>query len=145
MVELMSMKIVASNQGHHMLSFERGEEVISLLIDFAKTLDLQAGFFCGIGAVEAVTLSFYNTETKEYEDLALELPMEIASLNGNISMLDDEPFVHMHGAFADNNMEMRGGHVKRLVVSGTCEVSFVSMPGRVNRTYDPATGLNLME
>lgn len=128
-----------------MLTFERGEEVLELLQRFCRTLQIGGGFFSGIGTALEVTLSFYNVQTEEYEDVPIDDAMEIASLNGNISVMEGEPVIHVHGVFSKETMETVGGHIKRLVVAGTCEVALVAFDDPIVRRHDPATGLNLMQ
>jgi predicted DNA-binding protein with PD1-like motif len=53
--------------------------------------------------------------------------------------------VHAHGAVADQNYWMSGGHVKRIVVGPTCEMYFTRIAGVLKRTPDLGTRLNLLK
>ena len=113
------------------------------LIAFARQSNIHAGTFSGIGAALKVTLSYYNFEKKEYLNTELQ-ELEIVSLTGNIGICKGEYAVHAHGVFSGKDCVAKAGHVKEIVVSGTCEVRFEVLSGKIERRPDSATGLNLM-
>ena len=53
--------------------------------------------------------------------------------------------VHIHAAACRRDGTAVGGHLKRAVISATCELVLHTVYGRVPRFYDERTGLNLME
>jgi predicted DNA-binding protein with PD1-like motif len=124
--------------------FDRGEELVSGLLDYMEKEHFGAGSFTAIGATDDVTVSFYNLQKKVYEDTRFEQNMEVINLTGNISYLEGKPQVHVHGSFSGPDLKVIGGHVKSLRISATCEVSFTPIKGLVKRKFDAETGLNLM-
>lgn len=98
-----------------------------------------------IGACKKVTLSYYNLETKQYEDIECDEFLEVLPVIGNVSTLNHKTILHIHGSFSDSNFKVIGGHVKELVVSATLEVRVEIFEGEILRKPDDFTGLNLME
>lgn len=128
-----------------MLRFDRGEDVIGGLRQFALEENIGAGTFSGLGATDEILIAWFDPDEKQYHDHLLTKKLEIVSLNGNIALLDGQPIVHAHGSFSDVELHNRSGHVKKLIVSATCEVSFIAMNGEITRTFDEASGLYLMQ
>ncbi|MDO8560152.1 MAG: DUF296 domain-containing protein [bacterium] len=138
------MRVITRDGQNYFLRFDRGEEVVAQLQAWCRAEGITGGMFSGIGACGEVTLSYYHLADKEYRDETIVEDLEISSLLGNIALLGGQVAAHAHGTFADASLRVRGGHVKRLVVSATCELAFRSLPGQVLRALDPSTGLNLL-
>lgn len=138
------MKIIVKEPGKYLLRFDRGEELISGLAVFAAQEKISGASFAALGAVEKVIISFYGGRTKKYEDMLIKDELEISSLSGNIGWKGNEAIVHAHGVFSDRNMKTFGGHVKKCVVSFTCEVSVFVFSKKVERQFDEKTELNLL-
>ena len=126
------------------LRFTKGEELISLLTSFAKEKNITFASFTLIGACSSVLLSYYNLETKQYEDKEVREDMEIVSVIGNISLKDNEPFIHSHGVFSKRDFSTMGGHIKSMTISGTGEVFLMIYPIQITRESDEETGLFLL-
>ncbi|MBM3257163.1 MAG: DNA-binding protein [Candidatus Liptonbacteria bacterium] len=138
------MRQITQDKNIFILRFDRGEEILTGLVSFARNLNIRAGTFEGLGAAEKVTLSFYDFEKKMYFDKEFR-EVEIASLTGNVGILKGEIAVHAHGVFSGKDLLGHAGHIKELVVSGTGEIRFEVVEGVLERTPDPETGLNLLQ
>lgn len=138
------MKLILKEGDHYIIRFDPGEEVISGLEELCRKEDIRAGFFSALGSSGEAVISYFNLRTKEYEDHDVKKRLEITSLIGNIAMMGDEPVVHAHGNFTNENLESIGGHVKSLAVSATCEVALTKLKGPVARAHDAESGLNLL-
>lgn len=139
------MQIILQENNIYVLRFDRDEEVIEALGGFAAGKNITAGFFFGIGACDETILSFYDIDKKEYIDQNIKEHLEIANLSGNIAVLDGKTVIHSHGVFSDSTMRAYAGHVKKLVVSATCEVVLKKMDGEMKRAMNKDIGLNLLE
>lgn len=139
------MKVISSNTPFFLLRFDKGEHVWDKLSTFCRDNDIFAGTFSAIGATDDVMLSFYNLAKKIYEDHHVKNDLEILTITGNISQLDDNYVIHAHGSFGKNDLSVIGGHIKCLIVSATCEVYLHALPGNMERAYDEVTGLNLLK
>lgn len=147
------MKIILQGKNNYVLRFDAGEELIKELADFCLKEKINAGSLSGIGSAQNIIIAYYNLDTKQYEDATVERRLEIISLSGNIALLNDvprktssrgKPYAHIHGTFSDADMQPISGHVKKLIVSATCEIVLIKLEGEMRRAYDPKTGLNLL-
>lgn len=128
-----------------LLRFSKGEEVVAGLIAFALQEKIGAAHYTAIGAAGEVVLSYYNLQDKQYQDTELKENLEIVSVIGNIAHLESKPVVHCHGTFSRQDLSVVGGHIKKLVVSATCEVYLNKLPATIARAFDEETGLNLLQ
>lgn len=128
----------------YMVVINRGEEVIAQLMVHAREHGYVGAWVSGLGGASGVTLGFYNIETKQYEWHERHEPLEIVSLTGNMSVVDGEPFWHVHGMFAGRDLATFGGHVKELMVGLTCELHITPLSVPLTRQFDDATGLKLL-
>jgi predicted DNA-binding protein with PD1-like motif len=125
--------------------FETGEEVISGLAEFAKTHQIQSGFFFGLGAFQTATLAFFDLQTKEYEHIPVDEQVEVMSITGNVTWFEGEPKIHAHAVVGKRDGSAHGGHVIKAIVRPTLEV-FVSVSGSmIERKLDAAAGLPLID
>lgn len=138
------MRIILQNNQNYIVRFDRGEEVVSGLAKFAQAERIDAAHFTAIGAAGEVVLSYYNLETKTYEDHTLTEDLEITGITGNVASMAGAVIVHAHGTCSRRDLSVVGGHIKKLVVSATCEAHITSFRGQLTRRYDERTGLNLL-
>jgi predicted DNA-binding protein with PD1-like motif len=138
------MQPILLSETMHILRFDRNDDVIELLKKYCKEHEILSGAFTGLGAAGEITLSYYNLAMKTYEDKKFSEDLEITGLTGNIALMEGETIIHAHGVFGSNNYSAVTGHVKRLIVSATCEIHLTLLPGIMKRSFDDATGLNLL-
>ncbi len=130
----------------YVIRIDRGEEVISSLTEFCKKETILSGHITGLGATDKVIIGLYSVATGEYRKTELNGEMEITSLIGNISVKDDEPYLHIHINVCDPDMKIFGGHLNECRISATCELIVTPGDAKIGRRLDAAqTGLNLYE
>ncbi len=137
------MKVVYSDKQTYILRFDRGEEVLGHLQTFCTENEIKAGTFWGIGAAEGIELAEYNLEKKEYRSKNIDQMLEIASLTGNVATVDGKVALHAHGVFSTLE-EVHAGHVMKLTVGVTCEITLMALPGELKREYNEEIGLKLL-
>ncbi|MBI2889012.1 MAG: DNA-binding protein [Candidatus Liptonbacteria bacterium] len=137
------MKEILREGSVSILRFDKGEELLTGIISFARDSHIRAGTFQGLGAALRVTLAYYDFEARQYLETIMR-EVEIASLTGNIGICKGEYAVHVHGVFSGKDCAAKAGHVKEIVVSGTCEVRLEAFSGKLERMPDAETGLNLL-
>src|SRR5436305_5373492 len=71
--------------------FDKGDEVVSGLLAFAKENNLSASHFTAIGAFERVTLGFFERKQKDYKKIQINEQVEVLSLVGDITSDGGEP------------------------------------------------------
>ncbi|MCD8787414.1 PPC domain-containing DNA-binding protein [Staphylococcus gallinarum] len=126
------------------LVLEQGEDIVEAVTDIARDKNGKFGTVSGIGACSEVELNFYNLETKTYEKKLIQEPLELTSLLGNISHIDDQPFAHLHATFGTNKYETYSGHLSKATVSATAEIVITMTNLDINRKFNDKIGLNLL-
>lgn len=137
-----------SNDGNQfMVVLDRGEEVISTLQAFCSANDVHVATFSAIGAIERVRIGYYELGRKEYFFREESGPFEVASMNGNIALVDGAPFVHVHSVLSrcDDSGSVLGGHLAEAFVSVTLEVSLARLHFPMERKLDEGIGLKLLK
>jgi hypothetical protein len=126
------------------LAFATGDAVLDELRAFAVRHDLRASHFTGLGAFAEATLAFYDLEAKEYRPIEVDEQTEVASFTGNVAVYEDEPRLHVHAVLARRDGSTVGGHLLSATVRPTLEVTLTEKPGTLQRRYDEASGLPLL-
>jgi predicted DNA-binding protein with PD1-like motif len=139
------MNVILQDNNISLLRFDKGEDVFTELSSFTERKHIMAAVFTALGAAGAVTLSYYDLIKKEYIDRDLKEDLEIVTVTGNIGRMDEKQIVHAHGIFSNRDMQTFGGHIKKIIVSATCEVTLTKLEGNITRGFDEETGLNLMK
>lgn len=132
-------------QSGYMVRISKGEDISQSLLQVAKKENIQSGFFQAIGGVSELTLGYYDLEKKEYLWKEFTPEFEIVSLTGNISLVDGQQFLHMHGVFSDSNFSCIGGHVKEGKAGATVEVYITPFEKPITRVMDQGIGLKLLQ
>lgn len=111
---------------------------------FAKEQGLQSAYFSAIGTCSTVELGFFNEFLKDYRKKPFVDNLEILSLTGNIASSAGAPAIHAHGCFGNNDFEVKGGHIFKLIVSATCEVFLLAFDKPLLRERNSDWNLNLL-
>ena len=128
--------------GGYMVRLDRGEEAIGSLTAFVKNTNIPCGFLQGIGSIREVELGYFDTRTNQYRRRRFPEAVEVVSLFGNITWLDNEPFVHAHAAIAGPDQNLLGGHLFSGTVAVTLEIFIRVIPDKLSRSRDPDLGFN---
>lgn len=121
-----------------------GEDIYQSILKLSEQENIALATVQGIGAVNDITLGLFDPVTKEYtkKDWKNE-NFEIVSLLGNITTLDNKPYLHLHMSVADKDGHVYGGHLNKAIISATGEIIVTILDGRVDRYFDEKIGLNL--
>lgn len=130
-----------------MLRFERGEEFMAALGEYCAREGIANAVFQGLGAVERVQIGYYDLAKKEYYFRNESGIFEVASLLGNVALVDDKPFVHAHAVLSrcDESCATIGAHIKEAYVAVTLEVFLAALDTAVGRKLDEDIGLKLLD
>ena len=128
------------------LKLEKAEEVISSIADFCARRGIRSAIFQGIGAMKDTTMGYYNLAGRDYVWKTFPEDREVASMSGNVALVDDKPFVHAHVVLAacDDSLSCVGGHLKEAKVAVTLEIFLTSLPTPLTRELDDSIGLKLL-
>ena len=139
------MKYKKANAGYF-IKFEKGEEIMQELTKFCEDNDVKSGSISGVGGTDDVLIKYYDLKKGEY------LPKkfsgknyEIISLNGNISLVENKPFVHLHIMLGDSDYRTFGGHLGSAVVDITCEIAINMSDSVINRKFNDEFKVNFWD
>lgn len=127
------------------LVYDKGDEICSRILDFARELNVSGASFTGIGALSEVTLGYFDPEQKKYLEISIREQVEVLSLAGNIALKDGEPKLHAHIVVGKRDGSAHGGHLLRGKVWPTLELVLQETPGYLRRSLDDETGLALLD
>ena len=127
------MQLLKKENGITLLRFDRGEPFPQALKDYCVRSGLESGVvLCGIGMLSDTTIGRYDGT--EYAKTVLADSLEVLSLQGNISMKQGEPFIHLHVSLAEHDFTARGGHLFEATVSMVIELAIAELtPGLVRQ------------
>ena len=120
------------------------EEIMQSLKALCEKEDIHLAQVDAIGAANRAVIGVYDLEKQAYHREELNGFMEITSLSGNVTRMNGEVYLHLHGTLADQNHAVHGGHIIELMVGATCEMFVRPLPGEVSRAKDQALGINLI-
>jgi len=127
------------------LVLDQGDEILEGITRFATETGTRAAMLQGIGAVNCVTLGFYDLALTRYERQQWKEDLEVASLMGNIAVVDGGPFPHIHGVFGRRDFSTIAGHVFEAIVSVSVELAVISSPDPILRQAVDFCDLKLMQ
>jgi uncharacterized protein len=143
----MKSKLLATASGERTFAviFDTGDEVMAGLQAFAREQRLAGSHFSAIGACQAVTLGYFEWETRQYRPIAIEEQVEVLSLVGDVSLAPDGgPQVHAHVVVGKADGTAHGGHLLRAIVRPTLEVILTELPTHLQRRQDTDAGIPLI-
>jgi predicted DNA-binding protein with PD1-like motif len=94
-----------------LVKFNKGEIIKNLSFLMEKKCFDSALVISGIGMLKNITIGYFNGDT--YVKEQIKDPVELVSLQGNISRVQGRHDVmcHLHVAVADQNHQLKGGHL----------------------------------
>jgi predicted DNA-binding protein with PD1-like motif len=143
----MRSRLIHSEDGEKtfILVFDKGDEVVEGLTNFAKDGGLGAASLTAVGAFGDATLGYFDWDRKEYRRIPVEEQVEVLALLGDIALKDGEPQVHAHVVLGRSDGTTRGGHLLEAHVWPTLEVVLVESPDHLKKRTDEETGLALID
>lgn len=126
------------------LRLEKGEEVIETIKKLCEKEDIKAGLISGLGATNHVVVGLFKADEKKYYSNTFEEDFEISNLTGNISRMNGEVYLHIHGTFANIEGKCIGGHLNKAVISATSEIIITKINADIERKFNKEIGLNLI-
>jgi len=127
------------------LQLEAGDDILESLQRFAERKRLRAAVFQGIGSLNRAKLGHYDFKTKKYTYEVFDDDLEILSLEGNISTLDQKPLPHAHATLGRRDFSVIGGHLDQGSLANMVEIVVQKLPGRLVKAKDEKIGLNLLQ
>lgn len=130
---------------HIVARLDIGEEIVSSVMEIAKKENIKLASVSAIGAVDDVTIGVFKPSEKKYYSNNFKDDFELLALQGNITTMNQEPYVHLHITIGNEKGEALGGHLNEAYISATCELFISIIDGEVDRKVDATTGLNVFD
>ena len=127
------------------VKLEPNDEICESLLKIAKSENITLAHVSGMGAVNDFSIGVFNARTKEHYPNDFKGNFEIVSLEGNITVKDNEPYLHLHFSAADKHGDVVGGHLNKAVISAMGEIFIRIISGKVERKFNEDVGLNLFD
>ncbi len=127
------------------LRLDPGEEILDKIKELSLKEDIKLASVQGIGALSSFTVGLFKVDEKKFVPNSFQGNYEMVSLMGTINTMNDSFYSHLHMSAADEKGHMFGGHLSHAVISATAEIIITEIDGRVDRSYDDMTGLNIFD
>jgi hypothetical protein len=118
---------------------------MSCLTDFARENRVTSASFTAIGAFSHATVAWFDDSKKGFKLNPINQQVELVSMIGNITLVNDKPAVHTHVSVASSDGTVRGGHLINAFVFPTLELFMTVHPTPLHKQPDEATGLELID
>lgn len=139
------------------MEYKRFEDTIlvrvdkdELIVDSLKKViaaeQVNSAQVTGIGAIDHAKVSVYDLDEQVYQTQEYSGFFEIASLTGNISQKDGEPYTHLHVTLGQGKGDAVVGHLIEARIAGSGEITLEVLPGNpvINRVRNEETGLDFI-
>ena len=134
------MKVEHSGQ-NFLIYIQIDEPVMETLISVCKNNGIMNGQISGIGAVKEIEMGAYDLDSKTYLRKQYPDNHELISFQGNITLKDDNPFIHAHITIGNHDLHTRGGHLFEMKVAVVGEFIIRNIESNVHREFDKNIGL----
>ena len=125
--------------------FYQGDEAFSGLLEFVEKYHVTSAHFTAIGALSGATLGWFDPKRKMYKKIHIVGQHEVIGMSGDIALYNGKPVVHAHMLVGNSDGATLGGHVLASYVSPTLEVMVTVDPITMQKRFDPATDLTLID
>ncbi len=127
----------------YMAHLAHDSDLMLAVTEIAKHNGIKVGSFTAIGALKNAKFGYYDQQKHEYQEIEYDRHCEIAGCIGNISLKDNEVFVHAHVVLSDDRGNTVAGHMlEGTVFAAEVHLRELIGPG-LERKYDDVTGLSL--
>ena len=134
------MKVEHSGQ-NFLVYIQIDEPVMETLTSVCKNNGIMNGQISGIGAVKEIEMGAYDLDSKSYLRKQYPDNHELISFQGNITLKDDNPFIHAHITIGNHDLHTRGGHLFEMKVAVVGEFIIRNIESNVHREFDKNIGL----
>lgn len=128
----------------YLMVLRRGDNVLQNLEQLAQAEKIPSASFAGIGFMSEATFGFYDFNRKQFDPKTFR-NVEMANMTGSIAWKEGKPSIHAHGTVTDGSFNGAGGHLLGLTVgTGSCEITVMLHPQRLERFVDPEIQANVL-
>ncbi|MBF0513883.1 MAG: DUF296 domain-containing protein [Desulfovibrionaceae bacterium] len=133
-----------SLKGPVLIRLPKGKDLLEALAEAAASINATKAHVAVIGALEKTKLGYYLQDERRYVDFSFDEHVEILCGQGNISLKDGKPFVHLHLTLSRKDCSCLGGHAMAGSIIFAAEACITPVAGdALVRGFDEPTGLFL--
>ena len=137
---------VNRQEGITFLGLERGELIVDSITNYASKNKLKSSWVLGLGAVKNIELGAYKYSEKQYiKRIFNDEDYELTSLQGNLTFIEDNYFLHSHINISNHNFLTFGGHLFEAEIAVAGEFFIFEGKQKISRTFNEKIGLNLWD
>ena len=125
------------------ISIDKGELINQKLLEVAEKENLKSGWINGLGAISDVEIGYWDIEKKKYVKKNFDSDYELLSLIGNVSLVNNNPFIHTHISFSNTEFKVFGGHLFNAKVIAAAEFCIFISDYNLYRKLNCDIGLSL--
>ena len=139
------MKYHREADGRLVLSLARGDALRSNVETLCAAHGVQGARVSAIGALEDPEIGWWDLDNLKYHKQVFPGIWELLSLDGNVTMVDGKPYLHVHTAISGHDYAVKGGHLFDSKVGVVVEMFIEPVPTPLPRAFCDAIGLNRWE
>jgi predicted DNA-binding protein with PD1-like motif len=139
------VKFASLNDHTFALRLELGEDVHTAIQSFCAGHGIRNATVQGIGSLQNPTVAHYSIVTKNFTDEKLDGIYEVTSLLGNIALVENQPFAHVHVTVTGRDMLARGGHLVKGECSATLELILTAYQTDYTKVHSTEIGLKIWD
>lgn len=124
---------------------EIGEDVVSSASEICTKENVKSAVIHGIGAAKSAKIGLFDFDKGEYKENVFNEFMELTSLDGSMTKMNGETYIHLHANFGREDGSVIGGHLKEAIIGATAEIFIFTLEDEITRFHDDVTTLNLMD
>ena len=126
------------------LRLDVGDEIVESIRYACEKHGVSCGVINGIGAAKSAVLGVYDVLNQSYNGKNIDEFCEIASLNGNVSTMNGELYLHLHSVLGGDR-GVYAGHLQSAVIGATAEIFITPLKGTIDRKRNEEIGINIFD
>lgn len=137
--------IYKRNENIIIVRLDKGDEITAALLSVAEKENIKAACFYGIGATDNFTVGVFSLSKQTYEKFSFTGNHEITDLTGNITYVDNKPYIHAHITCSGEGARVVGGHLLEGIISLTGEIFIIDAGCDIGRKFDSELKINRLD
>lgn len=135
------MRYRRESSGRLLVSLTAGDDLRACLQGLAADLGLGGAEVSGIGALADPELGYWDLQQRLYHKQVFGGVFELLSLKGNLTLLQDRPFLHAHVTLSGPDYRVFGGHLFEARVGVVAELFLTPCEAPLRRLDNAELGL----
>lgn len=123
---------------------DAGEELISAIRTICEKEHITSAFVQGIGFSDELKVRVYKKSEDKFYFKTFQESMELTDISGNIFVAENGIYPHLHVTGADEEMNIKGGHLIYCLIGATAELLITIADFDITRAMCDDLHLGLM-